>query len=184
MPQSFNPTALCCRTPWFRKRQLPHYTHFISHYVFSSSPESTVLSLPSCSQPSHLSAQIFATLALLSLSLTLFFFASLSFIFDPFSSSGHWSFWLSPCSLFSKAPPSLFLPSLDLFLSVFFFFASVWHSLKNIKKSSSLSFLFLSLSDLCVVAFLSLCLSLPYRSSCWAVCQVRLNLCQPGGTHR
>lgn len=49
MPQSFNPTVPCCGTPWLCKRQLPHYTHLISHYVSSSSPESIVLSLPSFS---------------------------------------------------------------------------------------------------------------------------------------
>lgn len=52
--QSFNPTVPRCPTPWFRKRQLLHNTHFISRYVFSSSPESIVLSLPSGSQPFHL----------------------------------------------------------------------------------------------------------------------------------
>lgn len=98
MPQSFTPPAPCCQTPWFCKRQLPHYTHFISHYVFSSSPESIVLSLPSRSQPFHLFCS-----HLCHTHSALFFSLHLSFIFDPLPSLGHWSLWLWPCSQLSSS---------------------------------------------------------------------------------
>lgn len=177
-----------------RKRQLLHNTHFISRYVVSSSPESIVLSLPSCSQPfnlfhSHL-CHIHSALLFMSL---LFFIASLSFIFDPFSSFGHWSFCPSPRSPLSSlrlnSSISLLFPCLTFLISFFFLFFRICLGLvKRIWKKnnlSSLSFLFsISAWPLCRSLSLCLCLSLPYRSSSWAVCQVILNLRQPGGTHR
>lgn len=128
--------------------------HIISHYVFSSPLESIVLSLPSCCQPFHLfRLHLCNTHSSLPIFL-IFFIASLSFIFDPFSSMGHWSFWLSPCSLLS----SLLLnsPISPLYLASPFssvFLASALCSLKNIKKSLSRSFLLLSWPGLCLIAF-------------------------------
>lgn len=160
IPQSLNPSVPCCRTPWFRKRQLLHYTHFISHYVFSSSPESIVLSLPSCSQPFHLlHSHLCHTHSALSFCLIFSLYLSLSSL----TLSLHWVIdlygsHLALCwALFFKIPPFLLFPLLDL---SYLFFASASGSLKNIKKSLSLSFLFLSLSGLCVVAFLSVYVSL------------------------
>ena len=100
-PHHSLPPSPCCQPPWFCKRQLPHYTHFISRYVFSSSPESIVLSLPSRSQPFHLfCSHLCHTHSALS---HFFFFPShLSFIFDPLPSLGHWSFLA-----LSWAPPLL-----------------------------------------------------------------------------
>lgn len=164
--QSFNSTVPCCWTSWFLKRQLLHYTHFISHYVFSSSLGSIVLSLPSCSQPFHLFrshlCHTHSAPHSHSASLLFSFFspAHLSFIFDPFFPLGHWSLWLSPCSLLNSILPNSSISFLSLawpFLSVF---ASATGLLTNIKNLSSLSFLFLSLSGLYVVSFLSICLSL------------------------
>lgn len=43
---------------------------------------------------------------------------SLAFIFDPFPSSGHWSLWLSPCSLLLKP---LHLPSFPRLTSLISF---------------------------------------------------------------
>lgn len=110
------------------------------------------------------SAHIFATLTLhLTPTQPHSFFpplAHLSFIFDPLSSLGHWSLWLSPCSLLNSSLPDSSISFLSVawpFLSVF---ASAAGLLKNIKNSSSLSFLFLSLSGLYVVPFLFVCLSL------------------------
>lgn len=85
-----------------------------------------------------------------------FFILSLSFIFDPFSSLGHWSFCLSPCSLLSSVLPNSSTSLLSLawpFLSVFFSLAS--GSLKNIQNLSSLS-----ASGLCVLPFLFVYVSL------------------------
>lgn len=102
------------------------------------------------------SAHIFATL-------TLLFFSPLHLSLSSLTLSLHWVIDLSVShlalcwALFSQTPPSLFFPLLDL---SYLFFASASGSLKNIKKSSSLSFLFLSPSGLCVVPFLSVYVSL------------------------
>lgn len=76
-------------------------TRTLSSRVFSSSQENISLSLPSCSQPFHLfRSHLCHTHSALD-SCFIFFIPSFSFIFDPFSSSGHWSFRLSPCTLLS-----------------------------------------------------------------------------------
>lgn len=110
-----------------------------------------------------------------------FFILSLSFIFDPFSSLGHWSFCLSPCSLLSSVLPNSSTSLLSLawpFLSVFFCL-----SLRFIKEYPKLV-VSVCVWPLCPSFSLCLCLFLPYRSSSLSVCQVLLNPCQSGGIHR
>lgn len=110
-----------------------------------------------------------------------FFILSLSFIFDPFSSLGHWSFCLSPCSLLSSVLPNSSTSLLSLawpFLSLFFCL-----SLRFIKEYPKLV-VSVCVWPLCPSFSLCLCLSLPYRSSSLSVCQVLLNPCQSGGIHR
>lgn len=129
IPQSLNRRPLCCRTSLtpLATAATPH-TRFISRYVFSSSPESIVLSLPSRQSALFISfTHIFAALPRFSV------FVSLAFIFDPFSSSGHWSLWLSAELSSSNTPPSLCSPLLDL-CYLFFCFD------KRISRSRRFSF--------------------------------------------
>lgn len=143
MPQSFSPIIPCCRTPWFR--QLPRYTHFISHYVFSSSPESIVLSLPSRSQPFHLfrshlrgaarSSLFFLSHFFFLLHLSLFLISL--FHLWPFLFNGSLIYpaltLLSSPKLFLVSPLSLVWP-----FSLISFFAPTSCLLQNIKKSTPL----------------------------------------------
>lgn len=46
--------VVCCQTSWFFLDSVHNSCHIISVCVFSSSPESIILSLPSCCQPFHL----------------------------------------------------------------------------------------------------------------------------------
>lgn len=69
--------------------------HIISLCVFSSSPESIILSLPSRCQPFHL-CHTHSDIPVC------FFIASLSCA-APSSPVGHWSFMLSLCSVFSSS---------------------------------------------------------------------------------
>lgn len=144
--------------------------HIISHYVFSSSLGSIVLSLPSCCQPFHLFRSHLCNTHS-SLPIFLIFFHCISlFHLWPFLLNGSLIF-LALTSLSAElSPPKLpHVSSLSCFtfLICFFSLCLMFHGLASV-----------SLLSLC------LCFSLPYRSSSWAVCQVTLNLCQPGGTHR
>lgn len=151
VPQLFNPAVPYCRTPWFVMWHLLHYTPSLTMYSPHLQRISFCHFLPAANL-FILSKHVFA-----SPTLSYFFsILSLSFIFDPFSSLGHWSFCLSPCSLLSSVLPNSSTSLLSLawpFLSVFFALAS--GSLKNIQNLSSLS-----ASGLCVLPFLSVYVSL------------------------
>lgn len=176
VPQLFNPAVPYCRTPWFVMWHLLHYTPSLTMYSPHLQRISFCHFLPAANL-FILSKHVFA-----SPTLSYFFFIlSLSFIFDPFSSLGHWSFCLSPCSLLSSVLPNSSTSLLSLawpFLSVFFCL-----SLRFIKEYPKLV-VSVCVWPLCPSFSLCLCLFLPYRSSSLSVCQVLLNPCQSGGIHR
>lgn len=137
-PQYSIPIVWCW---WTSMDSVSDSCHIISHFVFSFSPESILLSLPPCCQPFHL-LHLHLCDAHSALPICFFFFSwHLSFIFDPFPSMGHWSFWLQPYSLLSSLLHSLIplvylaSPSSDFFglifvkeygICVFTFFQSVF----------------------------------------------------------
>lgn len=175
VPQLFNPAVPYCRTPWFVMWHLLHYTPSLTMYSPHLQRISFCHFLPAANL-FILSKHVFASPAL---SYSFFHFVSLFHLW-PFLFIG--SLIFLPLTLLSAelcTSKLLHLASFPCLTFIICFFALASGSLKNIQNLS-----FLSASGLCVLPFLSVYVSLPYRSSSLSVCQVLLNPCQSGGIHR
>lgn len=119
-PQYFIPIVWCW---WTSIDSVSDSCHIISHFVFSFSPESILLSLPPCCQPFHLlHLHLCNAHSALPICFIFFFFMASLFHLWPFPFNGSLIF-LAPALLSVELSPKLPYP---LSLSCFTFLRFFW----------------------------------------------------------